>query len=257
MNTTTLLRRSRQLATLTRNAFAPGTSSMLHLYELLDAVHRSGLPGIELSELSALVRRPGRAADRVVLNSTPRGGGSGSASEMMALATIAAAWGPANVLEFGTYDGASAWHLWANSPPDCRVTTLDLPAGTTTEGSSDPALQGRKSRPYLPDDPRVRLVEVDSRTWEPDTPGVDFCFIDAGHTYDCVKNDTEKALKVLAPDGLLLWHDAAWRHDGYGVNEYLKQRRAAGDDIRLVQVSRFDYCSIAVRLPAKASGAPA
>ena len=41
------------------------------------------------------------------------------------------------------------------------------------------------------------LVEVDSRTWEPDTPGVDFCFIDAGHTYECVKNDTEKALKVI------------------------------------------------------------
>jgi predicted O-methyltransferase YrrM len=255
MNTKTLLRRSRQLATLTRNAFAPGTSSMLHLYELLDAVHHAGLPGIDLGELSALVRRPARAADRVVLNPAPRGAGSGSASEMMALATLAAAWGPAHVLEFGTNDGASTWHLWANSPPDCRLTTLDLPAGTKVEGSSDSDLQGIGSRPYLPDDPRVRLVEIDSRAWEPDTPGVDFCFIDAGHTYECVKNDTEKALKVLAPGGLLLWHDAAWRQDNYGVNQYLKERRAAGDDIRLVHVSRFDYCSIAVRIPPKpASG---
>jgi predicted O-methyltransferase YrrM len=36
---------------------------------------------------------------------------------------------------------------------------------------------------------------------------LDFCFIDGGHSYECVKNDTEKCLSILAQGGALLWHD--------------------------------------------------
>jgi len=32
-------------------------------------------------------------------------------------------------------------------------------------------------------------------------------FVDAGHTYRYVKSDTEKALKMLRPGGVILWHD--------------------------------------------------
>ena len=31
--------------------------------------------------------------------------------------------------------------------------------------------------------------------------------VDGGHTPDVVENDTEKALRVLRPGGLLVWHD--------------------------------------------------
>ena len=36
---------------------------------------------------------------------------------------------------------------------------------------------------------------------------MDLIFIDGGHTYSVVKNDTEKAFKMLNSDGIILWHD--------------------------------------------------
>ena len=36
----------------------------------------------------------------------------------------------------------------------------------------------------------------------------DLIFIDGGHTYTCIKNDTdEKSLEMIKENGLILWHD--------------------------------------------------
>ena len=35
----------------------------------------------------------------------------------------------------------------------------------------------------------------------------DLIFIDGGHTYSVVKNDTEKSFKMLNKNGIILWHD--------------------------------------------------
>jgi hypothetical protein len=44
-------------------------------------------------------------------------------------------------------------------------------------------------------------------------------FIDAGHSYECVRNDSEKALKILDRGGSIVWQDygAQWE----GVFQYL------------------------------------
>ena len=46
-------------------------------------------------------------------------------------------------------------------------------------------------------------------------------FIDGSHSYDYVRNDTKKALEILAPGGVVLWHDfvPGWP----GVMEYLDE----------------------------------
>ena len=36
---------------------------------------------------------------------------------------------------------------------------------------------------------------------------MDLIFIDGGHTYSIVKNDTEKAFNMLNSKGIILWHD--------------------------------------------------
>ena len=36
---------------------------------------------------------------------------------------------------------------------------------------------------------------------------VDFVFIDGNHSIRYVASDTEQALKMLAPGGVILWHD--------------------------------------------------
>ena len=36
---------------------------------------------------------------------------------------------------------------------------------------------------------------------------MDFCFIDASHEYQHVRRDTESALAMVRPGGVIFWHD--------------------------------------------------
>jgi predicted O-methyltransferase YrrM len=220
----------------------------LHLCRHVASVRNSQIPAIDLeSVMSRLQKGSGETFDNVVMHPKLRSIGSGSVGEMAALSALVAARRPRHILEFGTCDGCSTWHLWANSGPDTIITTIDLPGGVKVVGSTDSGLQGVERRRFLPHDHRVRLVETDSRVWVPDIPGgVDFCFIDAGHSYECVKNDTEKALSVLKDDGVILWHDATWKGDGYRVNEYLLGLIDSQYDVKLIKISDFDFCSLAI-----------
>ena len=38
-------------------------------------------------------------------------------------------------------------------------------------------------------------------------PLADFIYVDAGHTYEDVRRDSGLALQVLAPKGIVAWHD--------------------------------------------------
>jgi predicted O-methyltransferase YrrM len=250
MTTHALLKRIRQGKSLSKAMITRGAGKTLHLIELLLSSDSTALPSISLKDVLNLVG--GETATSVKMHSSLRGNGSGSIAEMAAIATITAAKRPSRILEFGTFDGASTWHLFENAPDNCTLTTLDLPGGAQSEGSTDLGLQGAAgARPFLPRDPRVRLVEIDSRQWIPDTSDVDLCFIDGGHSYECVRNDTEKALQVMREDGVILWHDAAWKHDGYGVYRYLNELRSKGHNIHILHLGPFDYCGLALRLPGK------
>jgi predicted O-methyltransferase YrrM len=57
---------------------------------------------------------------------------------------------------------------------------------------------------------RVCQIYCDSREW--DTRNYprgffDTAFIDGGHSYDLVSNDTKRALELVRPGGLIMWHD--------------------------------------------------
>jgi hypothetical protein len=39
---------------------------------------------------------------------------------------------------------------------------------------------------------------------------VDFVLVDANHSYDCVKSDSEKAFELLRPGGVIVWDDYRW-----------------------------------------------
>ncbi len=57
---------------------------------------------------------------------------------------------------------------------------------------------------------RVCQIYCDSRDWDISNYPADFfdsALIDGGHQPDVVASDTRKALKVLRPGGLILWHD--------------------------------------------------
>jgi hypothetical protein len=208
---------------MSRLLFSRGAWPTAHVCELLASAHFSGLPGVNLTEVT-------RGECSPALHPALIGSGSGSMAEVVALSAVTAALRPQSILEFGTHDGFSGWHLWANS--QAQILTLDLP---------------RAARPFLPKDPRVRCLEVDTRQWEP-APGerFDLCFIDAGHDESCVRNDSEKAFRCLRPGGTILWHDAVWRRYDFAVNRYLHELRASGKDVRLLRTGFYDYCALAI-----------
>lgn len=57
---------------------------------------------------------------------------------------------------------------------------------------------------------RVCQIYADSRDWDPTTYPADFfdsVLVDGGHDAEVVASDTRKALQVLRPGGMILWHD--------------------------------------------------
>jgi hypothetical protein len=83
---------------------------------------------------------------------------------------------------------------------------------------------------------RIQQHYGDTATFDYDEigAGVDFCLIDAAHSYDYVRNDTVKLLPLLADNSLILWHDygrndfLAAPEDAWGVTRFLHELAPAG-----------------------------
>jgi hypothetical protein len=57
---------------------------------------------------------------------------------------------------------------------------------------------------------RVCQIYSDSRAWDTRNYPAGFfdsAFIDGGHAYDIVENDTKLAIELVRPGGLIMWHD--------------------------------------------------
>jgi len=121
---------------------------------------------------------------------------------------------PRRHLEFGTWEGFGAT-LVAQST-SAEIWTLNLPEGeAATDGTSlyastdaGESIGWRYRTAGVA--ARVHQVLCDSRNFDTSAFAADFfdtVLIDGGHTPDVVENDTEKALRVLRPGGLCVWHD--------------------------------------------------
>jgi predicted O-methyltransferase YrrM len=120
----------------------------------------------------------------------------------------------------------------ANIEDGAHVTTVDLPpdsAPSAGNNEHDAVLVKASSRqvPRFVDSahaPRITQRYGDTLKLDfsqlTDSPP-DFIFIDAGHTDECVRNDTEKSLAVLQPGGTVIWHD--YCQDWPDVFNYLNE----------------------------------
>lgn len=121
---------------------------------------------------------------------------------------------PRRHLEFGTWEGFGTVLVARNT--DAEIWTVNLPDGEVgIDGSSlyastdTGAKIGRLYR-EAGFSPRVHQLLCDSRKLDPGIfagQPLDSVFIDGGHTPDVVQSDTEKALGLLRPGGLCVWHD--------------------------------------------------
>jgi len=149
---------------------------------------------------------------------------------------LAAALRPKVSFEIGTYLGVSALTIALNTADDAKIFTVDLPdefaesdLSTLTQGDRRLVMDtintvGRALNEHSAGSKvqqiRCNSLELDVRRY---TDQIDFAFIDGGHSYELVKNDTEKCLSVLAPGGVMMWDDYRWNLPG--VSRYLDELR--------------------------------
>lgn len=118
---------------------------------------------------------------------------------------------PAKIFEIGTYLGSTTLALARNCSKEAVITTLDL----TLEDQRRfglPEYEAGKEFRRTPWERKIVQHYGDSRSFDfrPYRGSVDLVFIDANHTYEFVKSDTENALEMLAPGGIIVWDDYLW-----------------------------------------------
>ena len=165
--------------------------------------------------------------------------GSLPVEDMVILVYLLVSARPAAVLEIGTYMGHTTRTI-AENCPHAIVHTLDLPqdfdrqSDTVEIPKDDHHLIERRTvgREFAgePCAARIRQHFGDSATWDfSQARGATFFFIDGAHTYEYVKNDTEKCFELSGRRGSFLWHDVDDRHPG--VVRYLAELRGSGLDV--------------------------
>lgn len=168
---------------------------------------------------------------------------------------------PRRHLEFGTWEGTGV--LYCLEECDATVWTINLlegerfPNGSwaySSNFSTDESVPGWANKITISDTTigcqtdakgfigryyldrglghRVCQIYADSRDWDITNYHEGFfdtCLIDGGHRPDVVANDTRKAVKVVRPGGVIMWHDFC------PVPEVLESAPTAHDVVYAIQ----------------------
>lgn len=179
-----------------------------------------------------------RECEVVMVNRTKNLAGTTNDMESWILAVLAKH--SRFIFEFGTCSGRSTYLMARNSPDDTRIVTLTLDpyqsdvyvsAAGDLPGAMTAALNESiyKEFVYTGTEVEKKITQLygDSKKLD-ETPYIakcDLIFIDGSHAYSYVKNDTEKALRMLRPGGIILWHDYASHRTTADVFRYLNELR--------------------------------
>jgi predicted O-methyltransferase YrrM len=210
MNLNVLLRAARRPVTAWRQLQAGFADRPDRVFA--EQVHwRSGqLPRVGLTELFP----EAVGVDIQILRAPDRTFGmSLTVEELACLLVIAKVIRARRVLEIGTWDGNTALNIATNI--EGTVTTVDLPKDQNhRESAVYPGTRlnlgdrDQLGRQFAGCD-RVHQIYGDSAALDWSTFGgpFDLIFVDGCHDRPYVESDTANALKVLADDGVVVWHD--------------------------------------------------
>jgi predicted O-methyltransferase YrrM len=167
---------------------------------------------------------------RFIMQTFPGIGASISMLEGAALAAFIQKVGAKRIFEFGTYKGVSTTQLALNLPDDGMVYTLDLPEDHPAYTLAIPKAEERQIAAetgkgiLIPQELSHKVTFLRSDSAKFDTTSylnsMDLVFVDGAHSYEYVKNDTEKGWDMLRPGGIMVWHDCTPSHPD--VVRYLK-----------------------------------
>ena len=141
------------------------------------------------------------------------------------------------LFEIGTFDGRTSLNLAMSAPRGCQIYTLDLPPDVATKFSIAEGEQHMVDKPrsgvrcdkYRAEFPetigRIHQLYGDSATFDyrPYHNSCSLVFVDGSHAYDYAMSDTRAAMELVAPGGVIIWHDyGIWE----GVNRALEELEA-------------------------------
>ncbi len=146
--------------------------------------------------------------------------GGTSDTEAWILAVLAK--GAERMFEFGTCTGKTAY-LWAtNQPENGRVATLTLTPDQVGEYAAEDGDDTRATAYALGEsafrtfrytgtaaESRIEQLYGDSKAFDdgPHRERYDVVFVDGSHARSYVRSDSAKALRMVKPGGIVLWHD--------------------------------------------------
>jgi predicted O-methyltransferase YrrM len=201
-------------------------------------------------------------ADRiqVQLHHLEGGGLNSSLLEIACLGLLARYSRARTIFEIGTFRGRTALNFAANSSEDCVVFTLDLPESerknVSQEACPDDARiiqQCRVGVEYRGSEVegKIRQLYGNSMTFDfsPYIGKIDIVFIDGAHHYAAVRSDTENAMKMLRPGGMIIWHDFGNFGDYYDVT------RAVREFFPPREILQIEDTQLAVHWPERAKAA--
>ena len=231
-----------------------------------DAGYGSPIPTVALEAFDPVFARgrfgPTTAAEVRFLGEGDGVPGGASDRETWILATLAK---KANALfEFGTCTGKTAY-LWAiNSPAGSTVATLtlspeDLMRYAQAEGDDREAqkfaLDESAFTEFLytgtPAAAKIRQLFGDSKAFDAEAWAgrCDLIFVDGSHARSYVESDSRKALRMVAPGGVILWHD--YRGPTGPTKDVFHALNALAGEVALVRFAGTSL--VAYRAPAKKS----
>jgi predicted O-methyltransferase YrrM len=185
---------------------------------------RDGIRAVELDEFDDVFAQ-GPFGPTLTAEVSFIGGGRGvpgGTSDREAWVLGALAKGRRTFFEFGTATGRTAYLLARNAPADARVYTLTLSPDELQSYAGGSGDSGRAARVakresaftsflYTGTDAEHRITQLfgDSKALDtaPYRGRCDLIFVDGSHAYSYVLSDSQKALEMLAPGGIIIWHD--------------------------------------------------
>jgi hypothetical protein len=156
-------------------------------------------------------------------------------ADLVHLALLCKARRPRRIFEIGTSSGYTSLLMAANSPPQARAWTLDLPTAASDAVKLPLTLMDKKivtechqKEPCFvayAGGYAIERLYGDSATFDFSAyrGSIDLFFIDGAHTYEYVKSDTINALRCCRRGSVIVWHDYGRPGLSYGVTKWLNE----------------------------------
>ena len=127
-----------------------------------------------------------------------------------------------NIFEFGTCSGKTTYLMGLNSDKDTKIISITLSKNEISEVLKKKEDNEVSFRNIVNEsiyskflfsgedvEKKIKVIFQNSLEFNHQEyiGKIDLIFIDGGHTYSVVKNDSEKAFSMLSKNGIILWHD--------------------------------------------------